>query len=128
MQLIQIDTLEFWPLQTFIHALLEVFGITLRHPLAGARSYLTAFRRDDESFRIRIKRFGDKQFVSLGSVRVCRVDWLRAELDGALQNFARVLTIGRPPPDPVARQAHRAKSKSIDGQVATDTESGIVDR
>jgi aryl-alcohol dehydrogenase-like predicted oxidoreductase len=42
--------------------------------LVWRRPGLTAFCRNDESFRVRTKRFCDEQFVSLGSVRVCRID------------------------------------------------------
>src|SRR5438067_7469180 len=103
MKLIKIDPLKLQALQTLIDALLEILRVTLRHPLSGSGSYLTALCRDDESFRIWIKRLCDQQFISFGSVRIGRVDQVYAKVDRALQNFARVLPVGRPTPDHLAR-------------------------
>src|SRR5437879_4848148 len=54
-QLIQIEPLEAQPLQTSFDSLFEMFGTTIWHPLAWSRPCETAFCRDDQSFRIRMK-------------------------------------------------------------------------
>src|SRR5438552_19179156 len=102
MKLIKIDPLKLQALQTLIDALLEILRVTLRHPLSGSGSYLTALCRDDESFRIRIEGFCDEQFISFGSVSIGCVDQIHAEIDRAPQNFERVLTVRRPTPDPLS--------------------------
>ena len=103
MELIKIDPLKVQPLQTFIHALFKVRRIALRHPLLGSGSDLAALCGDNESFRIRIKRLGDEQFISFGPVSIRGVDQVRAKFHCAPQNFERVLAVGRPTPDPLAR-------------------------
>ena len=47
-----------------------------------------------------------------------RVDEIDAQLDRTPQNFLRVLAIGRPSPDPLARQAHRPKTEPVDQKIA----------
>ncbi len=47
-----------------------------------------------------------------------RVDEIDAQLDRTPQNFLRVLAIGRPTPDPLARQAHRLKTEPVDQKIA----------
>src|SRR5438132_14397600 len=103
MKLIKIDPLKLQTLETFIDALLEILRVTLRHPLGGSGSYLTALCRDDESFRIRIEGFCDEQFISFGSVSIGCVDQIHAEIDRASQNLERVPAIGRPTPEHLAR-------------------------
>src|SRR5438552_11751147 len=128
MQLIQIDALKLQTLETFIDTLLEIFRPTIWHPLVRAGPSVAAFRRDDEPFGIRIKRFCDKQFISFGSISIRRIDQVCTELDGASQNFERILAIRRPTPYPLACQPHRAKSKSINRQISTDAETGVIVR
>src|SRR5207244_12314277 len=107
-------------------ALPEIFRPTIWHPLVWSGPGVTAFRRDDEPFRIRIKRFCDEQFISFGSISIRRVDQIRAKFNRASQNFERILTIRRPTPYPLACQPHRAKSKSINCQISTNAETGII--
>ena len=47
-----------------------------------------------------------------------RVDEIDAQLDRTPQNLLRVLAIRRPTPDPLARQAHRAKAEAVDQKIA----------
>jgi hypothetical protein len=54
-----------------------------------------------------------------------RVDEIDAQLDRTPQNFLRVLAIGRPTPDPLARQAHRAKTEPVDQKIAAQLKHGI---
>src|SRR5206468_12934552 len=98
------------------------------HPLSRSGPGVTAFRRDDEPFGVRIKRFCDKQFISFGSVSIRRIDQVCAELDGSSQYFERILAIRRPTPYPLACQPHRAKSHSINRQISTDAETGVIVR
>src|SRR5438477_12754276 len=103
MKLMHIDPLKLQALQTFVDALLEILRVTLRHPLSGSGSYLTALCRDDESFRIWIKRLGNEQFISFRSVGVRRVDQIHSKLDRTSQNFDGILALRRPTPDPLSR-------------------------
>src|SRR5947207_5312189 len=106
MKLIKIDPLKLQALQTFIDALLEILRVTLRHPLSGSGSYLTALCRDDESFRVWIKRLGNEQFIRFRSVSVRRVDQIHSELHSAPQNFEGILAVRRPTPDHLSCQTH----------------------
>src|SRR6267378_631984 len=128
MQLIEIDALDLEALETFVDALFEIFRSSVWHPLVRAGAGVAAFRRDDEPLGVRIKRLCDQQFISFGSVRIRRVDQVCAEFDGASQNFERILAVGRPTPYPLTCQPHCAKSKSVDWQIATDAETGIIVR
>src|SRR5262249_60002253 len=98
------------------------------HPLIRAGPGVTTFRRDHDSFPVRIECLCNEQFISFRSVSVRRIDQVRPKFDCASQNFERVLAVWRPTPNPVARQTHRAESKSIDGQIATDAETGVLAR
>ena len=50
----------------FCRHIVEIFRPAVWHPLVRARPGIAAFRRDDEPFRIRIKRFCDQQFSVSG--------------------------------------------------------------
>src|SRR5262245_2677812 len=91
---------------------------TVWHPLTPAGASETAFRSDRETFRIRIKRFGDEQFACIRTVCVGGIDQIHAKFHRASENFQRVLSIGRPTPDAFPGDAHRAKTKPIDNEVA----------
>ena len=67
-----------------------------------------------------MERLGDEQFAYVRTVSVGGIDEIHAELDGPAQNFPRVLSIGRPTPYPLARQAHRAKAKPINRKIAAE--------
>src|SRR5206468_11028704 len=112
--------------ETFIDALFEIFRPTVGHPLAWARPGITALGRDDESFGIRVKRFFNEQFIGFGSVRVRRVDQVHTKLDGVLQDLARILAVWRPTPNALSCETHRSEPKSVDRQIATDAENGVV--
>ena len=70
-----------------------------------------------------MKRFRDEQLVHFRSVSIGRIDEIHAKLERATQNFFCILSIGRPTPYAVARQAHRAIAKPVYGKIATDRES-----
>src|SRR5437773_11403171 len=93
MQLPEIDPLEFQSLETFIDGLCQILRPPVWHPLSGTGSGVTAFGRNNESFRIRIERFGNEELVRFGTVSICRVDEIDAQLDCAPQDFLRVLAI-----------------------------------
>jgi hypothetical protein len=103
MQLIQIDPLQLQPLQTVVDALRQIFGPAIRHPLPGARPGVPALRRNQQSFRIRMERFGDEQFVNLRAIGIGGVDEIHAQLEGSAQDLLRFLAVRRPSPDPLAR-------------------------
>src|SRR5437762_7564562 len=109
MQLPEIDPLEFQSLKTLINGLCQILRPAVLFPLSRTGPGLTAFRRNDESFRIRIQRFSNEQFVRFRTVSIGGVDEIDAQLDRAAQNLRRVLPIRGPTPDPLARQSHRAK-------------------
>ena len=67
-----------------------------------------------------MERLGDEQFVYIGTVGIGGIDEVHPELDRPAQNFPRVLSIGRPAPYPLARQAHRAKAKPIHREIAAE--------
>src|SRR5947199_3108184 len=101
MQLPQIDPLEFQSLKTFIDGLCQVLRPPVWHPLSGTGPGVTAFRRDHQSFWVRIQRFSNEELVRFRTVSIGRVDEVDAELDRAPPNFLRVLSITRPPPVPL---------------------------
>src|SRR5437773_11692318 len=117
MQLPEIDPLEFQSLETFIDGLCQILRPPVWHPLSGTGSGVTAFGRNDESFWIRIQRFSDEELVRFRTVSIGGIDEIDAQLDRAPQNFLRVLAIGRPTPDPLARQTHRAEPKPVDQKI-----------
>jgi len=84
------------------------------HPLSRTGPGVTAFRRNNESFRIRIQRFGNEKLVRFWTVSIGCVDEIDAKLDGTPQNFLRALAIRRPTPDPLACQSHRPKPEPVD--------------
>ena len=117
-QLIEIDPVEFQPLETFIYALRQALGPTVWHPLSRAGAGIAALGRDDQSFGIRMQRFRNQELVRFRPVSVGRVDQIHSELDCASQNLFCVLAIGRPTPNPGARQAHRAKAEPINRKIS----------
>src|SRR6266496_6333712 len=125
MQLPQIDPLEFQALETFIDSLCQIFGPPVLFPLSRTGPGATAFCRNYQSFRIRIQRFGNEELVRFRTVSIGGIDEIDAQLDRAPQNFLRVLAIRRPTPDPLARQAHRAKPEPVDQKIASQLKRGI---
>src|SRR5207247_11154139 len=113
-QLPESDPLEFQSLETFIDGLCQIFRTTVLFPFSRTGPGLTAFRRDNESFRIRIQRFGNEELVRFRTVSIGCVDEIDSQLDRSLQNFLRVLPIRRPTPDPLACQPHRPKTEPVD--------------
>src|SRR4030095_8213362 len=107
MQLVKIDPLEFQSLETFIDALCQVLRPPVLHPLSRTGPGVTAFRRDHQSFRIRIQRLGNEELVRFRTVSIRGIDEIDAQFDRAPQNFLSVLTIRWPTPDPLARHPHR---------------------
>ena len=65
-----------------------------------------------------MERFRDEQFAHFRTVSIGGIDKVHAELDRPTQNFQRILSISRPTPYSLARQAHRAKAKSIHRKIA----------
>src|ERR1044071_5212046 len=110
MQLIQIDAVEAQPSETSFESLLKMTRPAVWHPLTRARASETALRRNDQPFRIRIKRFSDKQFACVRTVCVGSVDQIHAKLYSAFEKFQRVLSIGRPSPDASSCDTHSAKA------------------
>src|ERR1700745_56558 len=55
-QLIDIDPFELQPLQTFVHALRQIFRPTIRHPLTRARSSETPLGRNHQIFWVWMQR------------------------------------------------------------------------
>ena len=86
-QLIQIDPAKAQAFQAAVHGLLEMFRSAVRHPLARSGASETAFRRDHESFRVRIKRLGNEQLAGVRTVCVGRVDQVHAKLHRTSENF-----------------------------------------
>src|SRR5205814_5142934 len=69
-------------------------------PIVPDRAGCYRFRRDHQSFRTRIQRFGNEKLIRFRTVSIGGVDETHAQLDCASQNFLRVLPIRRPTPDP----------------------------
>src|SRR2546430_13078172 len=59
----------------------------------------------------------DQQLAYFRSIGVGGVDEIHPELDRLTQYFPRVLAIGRPTPDSLASQPHRAVAKPIHGKI-----------
>src|SRR6476620_5431000 len=121
MQLPEIDPIELETLEAVIDALLEIFGSAIRDPLVGTGAGVAAFRGDDESFRIRMQRLGDKELTCLRPIGIGRIDEVYPKFDRAFQNALRFLAIFRPTPDPVARDPHRAEPEPVHSEVAADS-------
>ena len=98
-----------------------MFSSPVWHPLTGSRPRQAAFRRDNEPFRIRMKRLGDQQFAGFRPVSIGRVDQVHTEFDRASQNFERIVAVSRPTPNAFAGDAHRAKAEAIDREIAAQT-------
>ena len=69
----------------------------------------------------------NQQFTGFRSVRVRRIDQVHTKFDSTPQDFERILAIWWPTPysSPLL-STHRTESKSIDRQIATQTEDGVV--
>ena len=80
----------------------------------------------DEPVRIRVQRLADQFLGDVRAVGVRGVDEVDAELDEAAQHADAFVGVGRRAPDALARQAHRAESEAVDGEVAADGEGGHV--
>src|ERR1700730_5943410 len=118
MQLIQIDSLELQSLKTLLDTLGEIFRPAVRRPSPRSWPGQTALGRDHQSFGIRIERLRDEQFAYFRPVSIGRIDKVNAKLDRPAQNLPRVISIGRPTPYALPRQAHRAKAKPINRKIA----------
>src|SRR5438874_8947434 len=125
MQLIQIDSDEPEPFQTFVDTSFKVFRSTIRHPLSWPGSGIAALRRNNKAFRVRVKRFGNQQFACVRTIGISSIDQVHPELGSASQNFECTPTVRRPSPNSFSRQTHRAKTKSVDYKIAAQLPSGI---
>src|ERR1041385_6565014 len=120
MELPKIDPVELETLEAVIDALLQIIRLAVRHPLVRPGSRVATLCRDDETFRIRMERFGDEQLARLGGVALGGINKIHAELDRAFQDTFGFLAIFRPTPDAVTGDAHRAKPKPIHRKIAAD--------
>src|SRR5262245_21595833 len=102
-----------------------MFRPAVWHPLTRAWARETAFRRNEQSFWIRVESFGDEQFACVWTVSIGGIDQVHAELDCTPENFQRILSIGGPTPNALPSNAHRAKAKSINGEVAAQIKRRI---
>src|SRR5262249_17511118 len=93
-------------------------GSAIWYPVSRSRSSQSAFRRDNESLRVRVKRFCNEQFACVRSVCVSGIDQIDAELDCAAQDLERVLAVRWPTPNPFAGNPHRAKPEPVHCEVA----------
>src|SRR6266436_4994909 len=105
-----------------------MFRSTVWHPLARSRSCETAFCRDNKPLGIRMERLCDQQLACFRAVSVCRVDQVHTQFDGALENFDRIVAVGRPTPNTFPGYPHRAKAEPIDGKIAAQLPGRIRGR
>src|SRR3954451_9993472 len=117
MELPKVDPLELESLQALVDALFQVLRPAIRNPLVRSRTGVAAFGGDDQSFRIGMKRLSDQKLARLRTIGVGAIYEVPSEIYGAFQNFQRFAAILRPPPDPLARDAHRTKPEAFHRQV-----------
>jgi hypothetical protein len=72
-----------------------------------------------------MKRLCDEQFAHFRTICVGCIDEIHAEFDRPAEDFPRVISIGRPTPYTVTRDAHRAKAKSINREIAAQAKRSL---
>jgi hypothetical protein len=98
----------------------------VRFPSIGSRSHEPGLGRDYQIGRIGSQGFGNQLFGDIGSIRVCGIDVIDAQLDDAAKNANAFLAIPRLTPDARARQSHRSKSQPAYWKVPADVERSVV--
>src|SRR5438132_992866 len=123
MQLIKADPIEAQPAQTPIQFLSQAIWMRVPLPLVRPRSIETTFGGDDESRRIRIQSFSDQLLADVRPVRFRGIDQRDLQLDRTAQRRDRLRPIRGRSPHALSCDPHRAESKTMDWQVATEKKS-----
>ena len=103
MKLVDVDALQAQALEAAFNSLLEVRGAGVVLPNAGPVARPSGFGCDDETGRIGIERLSNQLFRDIGTVGVCGINEIDAELDGAAKRGERRIDIGWRTPDALAR-------------------------
>ncbi len=124
MQLPEIEPLELQMAQAHLDLLRDVLGAAEWMPLVGAGAQKAGFGRDHEAGLVGRERFADELFAYIRAVRVCGVDEVDAELDGAAQDALGFFTVPGLAPDAFAGDAHCAETEAMNFQIAAEPERG----
>ena len=122
MQLPQGQGFQLQTAQAHFDLLLQVFGASDREPLVRTLAGEPGFGGDNEAFRVGSKRFTDQAFAHFWSIGVGGVDEVDAQFHGAAEHLAAGVGIFGLAPDAGSRDAHGAKTKPVDGEVAAEGE------
>src|SRR5579862_256543 len=86
-------------------------------PLVWSWTIPAALGRNDQSFWIRIKGFGNQLFTHMRTVRIRRINEVDVQLYRPAQNRERTFPILWRTPDAVAGETHRSKTQTINGKL-----------
>jgi hypothetical protein len=125
-QLEQVDGVNAEPAQAHFTFLSQVGGEPEDRPLVGPGAQQAGLGRDDEPVRIGMQRLFDQLFRHIRAVGIRGVDEVHADLDEASQYPDALVAVIWRAPYALPRQAHRAETQTIDGQIAADGEGGHV--
>src|ERR1700722_12601075 len=120
MELVEVDLLQPPPPQAALTRLTEVFRAAVRLPAARTGSQEAALGRDDQAVRIRVQGLGDERLAHLRAVGIGRVDEVDVQFQRPAQGRLGLLAVRWLPPDPWARDPHRAVAQPVNREVATD--------
>ncbi len=121
-ELVEIDALELEAAQAHLDTLNQIAGAADVFGFGGTLARDAALGGDDEAGRVGVQGFADQALGDLGAVGVGGVDERDAELDGAAQNAAGFVGIGRLAPGAIADKAHGSVAEAMDREIAADAE------
>ena len=93
-----------------------MLGSAVRMPLVRAAARQAALGGDHEIVGVGVQRLGDQSLGDFRSVRVCRVDQVDVELDGAPQHALALVRVSRGSPhtpSPVSRIAPKPRRLTV---------------
>ncbi len=131
MQVEQIDGLDSEPPRAQLGLLLQVAGVTERHPLRRRGPEVADFRGEDQVLGVGVQCFRDQFFTLTERVGIGGVDELHSEFDRAAERRDRVGRVSGRPPDVRAvlgavagcvGEPHGAQADATYREVATQEE------
>ncbi len=119
MQLVDVDPVETQSLQATFDRFAQVCRGGIVCPQIRPRAIPSTLGSDNKVPGIRRQRLGDQFFVEMGTIGISCIDEIDSQLDGAAEDGNCCGGILRWPPDSVARKAHGAEAKTVDGEFTT---------
>src|ERR1700730_2350761 len=113
MQLIDINPIQAQSLQAALDRLTQMLRAGIMSPLMRSWAIPPSLRRDHKILGVRRQCFGDQFFAHIRTVRIRGVDEVDPQLYSAAKNRDRRIGVLWWPPDPVARNTHGSKAKTV---------------